>query len=176
MSFRDDLAKVIAGNSRHSIEAYAFVLESLQLARSRKLREIARARKEALEKQPNASEETKGAPAGPEKSKSEGPSPMQAVGHVSGQEFCESARRLALRQFGFLARMVLDSWGIRSTSDMGEIVYSLIASGHLEKTPQDRREDFDDVYDFATAFRPTLASIIRDSRDHNAGMRPGKQK
>ena len=33
------------------------------------------------------------------------------------------------------------------------MVYNLIASGDLEKTPQDSRADFDDVFDFETAFR-----------------------
>ena len=34
MSIRDELARVIARDSRYSIEAYAFVLESLRLART----------------------------------------------------------------------------------------------------------------------------------------------
>ena len=49
---------------------------------------------------------------------------------------------------------MLDQWGIRSTSDIGEIVYNLIASGDLDKTPDDKRSDFDDVFDFAKALRP----------------------
>ena len=34
MNFGDQLARVIARDSRYSIEAYAFVLESLKLART----------------------------------------------------------------------------------------------------------------------------------------------
>src|SRR5262249_56576555 len=74
-------------------------------------------------------------------------------GHVTGQELCESLRRLALRQFGLMAETVLSHWGIRSTSDIGDIVYNMIATGDLEKTPSDSRSDFDDVFDFATALR-----------------------
>ena len=44
MNLRDQLARVIARDSRYSIEAYAFVLESLKLARNRKLKEQRRAR------------------------------------------------------------------------------------------------------------------------------------
>jgi uncharacterized repeat protein (TIGR04138 family) len=173
MSFRDELAKVIAGNSRHSIEAYAFVLESLQLARSRKLKALAKDRREAGGRRSRPSPEAQSPPAERGRSKSRSSRPAEPIGHVSGQELCESARRLAMRQFGFLARAVLESWGIRSTADMGDVVYSLIASGHLEKTPQDRRADFKDVYDFETAFRPSLAAIARDARAGDAEFKPG---
>jgi uncharacterized repeat protein (TIGR04138 family) len=174
MSFRDELAKVIAGDSQHSIEAYAFILEALQLARSRKLRAIAKQRK-ASDRRAVSSEPEKGSssPKGHGSSKAKSRRTPEVVGHVTGQEFCESARRLALRQFGFLAGTILESWGIRTTSNMGDVVYNLIASGHLEKTSQDLRSDFDDVYDFKTAFQPNLASIAREIRLRDAEMDPG---
>lgn len=168
MSFRDDLAKVIAGNSRHTIEAYAFVVESLQVARTRKLRALARERKAAGESRSKAGKDP-AADAPRRKSRQQ----AEVIGHVTGQEFCEAARRLALRQFGFLAGLVLESWGIRSTADLGDVVYSLIESGHLEKTPNDRREDFNDVYDFKTAFHPTFAAIAKDARLEESGPKPG---
>ncbi len=52
-----------------------------------------------------------------------------------------------------MALTVLNLWGIRSTSDLGNIVYNLIGSGDLEKTSSDSRADFDDVFDFETALR-----------------------
>ncbi len=73
--------------------------------------------------------------------------------HVTGQELCEAIRRFALQQYGLMAKTVLASWGIRKTGDFGEIVFNLIRIGRMRKTPYDRREDFDDVYDFDTAFR-----------------------
>jgi uncharacterized repeat protein (TIGR04138 family) len=80
--------------------------------------------------------------------------------HVTGPELCEAARQYALRQYGLLAKTVLNSWGITSTGDFGEIVFNLIRIGHMRKTRDDRREDFDDVYDFDAAieqeFRITL--------------------
>ena len=57
-------------------------------------------------------------------------------------------------QFGLLAATVFGHWGVRSTSDIGDIVYHLIEAGDLEKTPSDSRSDFDNVYDFETALRP----------------------
>jgi uncharacterized repeat protein (TIGR04138 family) len=75
---------------------------------------------------------------------------------------CEAVRRLALRQYGLLAATVLAHWGIRSTSDVGEIVYNMIATGDLEKTPSDSRSDFDNVFDFETALRPKLFQAMDD--------------
>jgi uncharacterized repeat protein (TIGR04138 family) len=51
-----------------------------------------------------------------------------------------------------MAKTVLNSWGIHGTGDFGEIVFNLIRFGRMRKTKEDRREDFDDVYDFETAF------------------------
>ena len=50
-----------------------------------------------------------------------------------------------------MARLVLADWGIRSTGDFGEIVWNFIKIGTMSKSPNDRREDFDDVFDFETA-------------------------
>lgn len=73
--------------------------------------------------------------------------------HLTGQQLCEAIRLFALDQFGFMALTVLHSWGIHSTSDFGEIVYNMIRAEFMKKSENDRREDFDDVYDFDKAFR-----------------------
>lgn len=72
--------------------------------------------------------------------------------HVSGRELAESVRELALAQFGPLARTVLEHWGIHSTSDMGEIVFSLVDGGVLIRQETDSREDFEGLYSFDEAF------------------------
>ncbi|MFV1958015.1 MAG: Minf_1886 family protein [Planctomycetota bacterium] len=83
--------------------------------------------------------------------------------HVSGGEIMESVRRLALEQFGFLARGVLAQWGIHRTDDFGEIVFNLIEADLLQKTANDSREDFQGLYDFEAvfdqAFGRTLQSV-----------------
>ena len=61
-----------------------------------------------------------------------------------------------------MAITVLNEWGIHSTSDIGEIVFNLIASGDLDKTPSDKRSDFDDVFDFAKALQPK--SLLEEER------------
>ena len=74
------------------------------------------------------------------------------VRHVTGVEIMESVRLLALEQFGFLARSVLAQWGIRQTADFGHVVFNLIEADLLQKTANDRLEDFIGLYDFAEAF------------------------
>jgi uncharacterized repeat protein (TIGR04138 family) len=146
MNLRDQLARVIARDSRYRIEGYAFVLESLKLARHHKLK--GRRKKADQARSPRSRKRAADAQAG-------GASADQP-GHVTGRELCLAARQLAIRYFGDLAILVLEEWGIRSTSDIGEIVFNLIASGDLDKTAEDKRSDFDDVFDFATSLRPKL--------------------
>ncbi len=74
------------------------------------------------------------------------------TGHVSGRELCEGFRDHALEQFGRLARLVLESWGVRSSEDIGNIVFNMVQIGLLRKTAEDRREDFVGVLDFEEAF------------------------
>lgn len=72
--------------------------------------------------------------------------------HISGGELANGVRNLALRQFGPLARTVLEHWGIHSTEDMGEIVFALVEAGILIKEKEDRIEDFRGIFDFEEAF------------------------
>lgn len=68
--------------------------------------------------------------------------------HLTGQQLCEAIRRFGLEQYGYMAKTVFNSWGVHNTGDFGEIVFNLIRIGQMRKTPDDRREDFDDVFDF----------------------------
>ncbi|MCX5693028.1 MAG: hypothetical protein NTX47_05025 [Candidatus Omnitrophica bacterium] len=77
---------------------------------------------------------------------------LKRKGHVTGQELSDGVKDYCLEQFGPLARLVLEKWGIKSTNDFGEIVFNLINSGLLGKTEEDRKEDFHDRYDFKEAF------------------------
>jgi uncharacterized repeat protein (TIGR04138 family) len=144
MNFRDELARIIASDPRYSIEAYAFVLEALNHAKHQKLK--AKGRDRGKERSSNPDEEGRAASSSSKSSR--------VTGHVTGRLLCESVRKLALRQYGLLAATVLNHWGVRSTSNIGDIVYNLIAAGDLEKTPSDSRSDFDNVFDFETALKP----------------------
>jgi uncharacterized repeat protein (TIGR04138 family) len=74
--------------------------------------------------------------------------------HLTGQQLCQAIKEYALEQYGFMAKTVLNSWGIHTTSDFGEIVYNLIRIREMRKSKTDKREDFDDQFDFDEAFQP----------------------
>src|SRR5438445_13878379 len=75
-------------------------------------------------------------------------SPQQ---QVSGRELLEGVRDLALREFGLMARTVFRLWGIDRTDDFGEIVFNLIESNLMNKTDEDSRRDFHNVFDLDQA-------------------------
>ena len=79
-------------------------------------------------------------------------------GHVSGQMLCEGLRRLAIKKWGRLAMLVLNSWGIKTTHDFGEIVYLMIRHKWMNAQPTDTIDDFNDVYDFKTVFEDEFLS------------------
>lgn len=83
--------------------------------------------------------------------------------HLTGQQLCDAIRQLAVDQFGFMAKTVLNNWGVHSTGDFGEIVYNLIEIKEMKKSDSDRREDFDDVYDFEDALEQQF-EITRPER------------
>jgi len=126
------IAELLQRDKRYRFDAYVFVFEALSYAQN------------VL----GLGAESASEPAEEEAEESETPQR-----HVTGQELCGAIRQYALQQYGYMAQTVLKSWGITCTGDFGEIVFNLIGIGHMRKTPSDRREDFDDVFDFDTAFR-----------------------
>lgn len=128
------IIRLLQEDRRYKFEAYAFVFESLHYAQS-VLQLGIETPGESIADLPDDSEEKP-----PER-------------HVTGQELCEAVRCYALDQYGYMAKTVLNSWGIQTTGDLGEIVFNLIRIGQMRKTPSDTRADFDDVYDFQTAFK-----------------------
>jgi uncharacterized repeat protein (TIGR04138 family) len=72
--------------------------------------------------------------------------------HITGRELAIACRDLALDRFGVLARHVLNYWGVRSTADLGDIVFTLVELNLLISQPTDTRDDFLAVFDFDEAF------------------------
>jgi uncharacterized repeat protein (TIGR04138 family) len=72
--------------------------------------------------------------------------------HISGQDLARGLRDLALERYGRLAITVLNRWGIKTTRDFGEIVYLMISHKWMSAQPTDTVDDFNNVYDFKTAF------------------------
>jgi uncharacterized repeat protein (TIGR04138 family) len=72
--------------------------------------------------------------------------------HISGRELAFSCRDLALQMYGVMSQVVLEHWGVRSTSDIGDIVFVLVDLGYLISQPTDNRADFIGVFNFDRAF------------------------
>jgi len=130
----DPLIRLFRSDRRYRPEAYFFVEEALHYAQA----------------ELNMGAAAPSEPAGPAVEEEEAAKPQK---HVTGQELCEAIRRYALLQYGYMAKTVLNSWGVKTTGDFGEIVFNFIRIGRMRKTKHDRREDFEDVYDFQTAFQ-----------------------
>jgi uncharacterized repeat protein (TIGR04138 family) len=73
--------------------------------------------------------------------------------HVTGSELLDGIRQYALREYGAMAKTVLNYWGVHKCEDFGVMVFNLVEKGIFGKTDQDRKEDFNGGYDFDDAFR-----------------------
>lgn len=120
------LIKLLCEDRRYKLEAYQFVRSGLEFAQE--VLELGRHEETML-------------PEGE----------VRTVRHVTGQDLSHALKQYAHDQYGYLAKLVLADWGIRTTNDFGEIVYNLIKIGEMTKSPEDRREDFDGVFDFDQA-------------------------
>jgi uncharacterized repeat protein (TIGR04138 family) len=76
----------------------------------------------------------------------------QSRRHVTGQELLHGLRDFALKEFGPMTKTVLNTWGISTCEDFGEIVFNLVDSGILGKTENDSRNDFKNGFSFEEAF------------------------
>ena len=72
--------------------------------------------------------------------------------HITGRELALACRDLALERFGVMARLVLEHWGLRTSADIGDVVFTLVDLGLLMSQPTDSREEFIGVFDFDQAF------------------------
>jgi uncharacterized repeat protein (TIGR04138 family) len=138
------IAKLLKEDRRYKIDAYAFVFEALNYAHTQLGMGAER-------------------PAESEEEDPEEPIPKEAERHLTGQQLCEAIRQYALEQYGYMAQCVLNSWGVKSTSDFGEIVFNLIGIGQMRKTADDQREDFDNVFDFETGLRQSYKITLPES-------------
>lgn len=72
--------------------------------------------------------------------------------HVSATQLLHGFRDLALSEFGPMAATLFDEWGIRSCSDIGDMVFLMIKEGAFGKQDNDRREDFKEIFSFEQVF------------------------
>lgn len=82
--------------------------------------------------------------------------------HVSGTELVRGACELAVQEFGMMAPLVFRQWGVRSTDDIGSIVFNLIRAERLSKSDRDDPEDFHDLFDLEKALCEGFALTADD--------------
>lgn len=92
--------------------------------------------------------------------------------HITGQELLAGVRTYALDQYGPMALMLLQTWGIHRCEDIGEIVFHLIEQNIFSKTDTDRREDFANGYDFDETFRKPF----KPARAVGGAVKPPRSK
>ncbi|MFM8379563.1 MAG: Minf_1886 family protein [Planctomycetia bacterium] len=150
------LGQLLRRDPRYKLDAYLFVLEALSFAQE-SLGMGAEPPLEDLEPARGSGEQASAPRPRPSR-----PRKKPAERHLTGQELCEAARQYAIQQYGYLARTVLGTWGIRNTADLGEIVFNMIEIGQMRKTRKDKREDFHGVYDFEDAFCRDCSFVVPD--------------
>jgi uncharacterized repeat protein (TIGR04138 family) len=72
--------------------------------------------------------------------------------HVSGQELLHGIREFALKEYGPMSKAVLNEWGLKTTDDIGQIVFNLVNASVLGKNDTDSPNDFKNVFTFDDAF------------------------
>lgn len=144
------LVKLLCEDRRYKLEAYQFVRAGLSYAQE--VLGLGKPRRADDSLEAEADEESL--------EETDQPRPPR---HVTGQDLCTALKQLAHEQYGLMAKLVLNSWGIYCTSDFGEIVYNLIKIGEMTKSEGDRRSDFDSVFDFDQALVREFAVTRQES-------------
>src|SRR5262249_465379 len=72
---------------------------------------------------------------------------------VNATDVLEGLRNSAIRQFGPMAKFVLEEWGIHTCQDFGEILFNLADAGFLANSAKGCRRAFANGFDFDAAFR-----------------------
>ena len=149
------LAELLRRDARYRFDAYVFVFEALRFAHEKLSMGVEQPSEhftpDKLDVEPSI-EDDFGLDDEPQR-------------HITGQELCEAMRLYAHQQYGYLAKSVLNHWGIHSTGDFGTIVFNLIEIGQMRKTHSDSREDFENVFDFDEGFQDSFEISLPDSSE-----------
>lgn len=143
------IAEIAKKDGRYKFEAYMFIQQALAYAQFELGMGLPR---------PFGVE-------GDEGDEAEEPTKLPPEAHLTGQELCEAIRLYAMDMYGLMAKVVLNSWGVEKTGDFGDIVFNLIEIGEMTQSEADRREDFEDLYDFAQVFETNYEVTMLDPEE-----------
>jgi uncharacterized repeat protein (TIGR04138 family) len=128
-------------DSRFAYEAYEFVCDAVTFTQDRLGR--ASSRRDQSSAEPRRK-------------------PTSDESHVSGSELLRGTCDLAIREFGMMAPVVFKQWGVKTTDDVGEIVFKLIRAEQLSKSDRDDPDDFHDLFDLHQALADGFALTLGD--------------
>lgn len=132
------LHSLVEKDPRYRLNAYYYVLETLDFARSQLGMGCSSMRIPSRRSTIPGEEEND--------------EPESNLQHITGSELCEAIQIRARWMFGFMAKVVFNQWGVYTTDDFGEIVYNMVEAGKVRVAAGDSKEDFHGVFDFETAF------------------------
>ena len=72
--------------------------------------------------------------------------------HVKTKDLLKKFKETGIKDFGPLAGMVFEDWGLRSTEDIGNVLRNLVDHRFIYMNANDDFGDFRDGYDFREAF------------------------
>jgi uncharacterized repeat protein (TIGR04138 family) len=125
---------VIRDDPRYSYEAHEFLCDAVSFTQ------------ETLDRAPQESDEP------------------DADFHIDAEELCRGTCELAMLEFGMMAPIVFQQWGIRTTDDIGEIVYHLIQAGKLCQADGDDITDFHNLFHLDEALTHGFEIILAQPR------------
>ena len=99
---------------------------------------------------------------------------IQTIGelrHVSAAELLDHLCDFVKDRYGIMAYSVLEQWGLRSTGDIGAVVYALIDEGELTEQDGDSLAGFSSVFDLQE--RLEIGYFNRNDGELGEGPHPG---
>ena len=99
--------------------------------------------------------------------------------HITGRELAEACRDLALARYGVMARLVLEHWGLRSSGDIGTVVFpdaelKIFLTASAEERAQRRRLQLQAAGIEADGHQLLKDIQERDLRDSSRAVAPLK--
>ncbi len=111
------LYDLVRDDSRYPVEAYEFLCDAVEYTQS------------TLGREPHEDD------------------PADTDYHVGGEDLARGACEMAIEEFGLMAVVVFRQWGIRTTDDLGNVVFNLIRANKLSQSDNDDPADFHDLFD-----------------------------
>jgi len=85
--------------------------------------------------------------------------------HMTGGELALAAYAYSIERYGLLARPVWEQLNLKSSEDLGQVVFHLVEEGLMGRQDSDKPEDFNGIFDL-TVFDKTAIKVENDLKDN----------